>query len=65
MRPHLEYYNTVTYPVYENDAKLLEGVQRRATKMVPEELRLCQPTKETCSPLTFVPSKERGHDRGI
>ena len=34
--PHLEYCNTVTYPVYENDAKLLEGVQRRATKMVPE-----------------------------
>ena len=36
MRPHLEYCNTVTYPVYEKDAKLLEGVQRIATKMVPE-----------------------------
>ena len=33
VRPHLEYCNTVTYPVYENDAHLLEG---RATKMVPE-----------------------------
>ena len=36
MTPHLEYCNTVTYPAYEKDAKLLEGVQRRATKMVPE-----------------------------
>ena len=33
VRQHLEYCNTVTYPVYE---KLLESVQRRATKMVPE-----------------------------
>ena len=36
VRPHVEYCNTVTYPVYEKDGKLLDGVQRRATKMVPD-----------------------------
>ena len=34
VRPHLEYCTTVTE--YEKDAKLLESVQTRATKMVPE-----------------------------
>ena len=36
VRPHLENCNTVTYPVYEKDAKLLERVRRRATKIAPE-----------------------------
>ena len=36
VRPHLEYCNAVTYTVYEKYAKLLESVQRRATKMVLE-----------------------------
>jgi hypothetical protein len=35
VRVHLEYANAVTYPQYERDAKLLENVQRRATKLVP------------------------------
>ena len=36
IRPLLEYGHTITYPRYEKDRKLIEGVQRRATKMVPE-----------------------------
>jgi hypothetical protein len=35
VRSHLEYANVVTYPQYEKDAKLLENVQRRATRLVP------------------------------
>ena len=32
----LEYGYTIIYPRYEKDKKLIEGVQRRATKMVQE-----------------------------
>ena len=35
VRPHLEYCNVITYPLYERQAKLLEGVQRRAMKLIP------------------------------
>ena len=35
VRTHLEYCNAVSYPIYDRQERLLEGVQRRATKLVP------------------------------
>ena len=46
VRPHLEYGNVIWGPFYVGDAKSVEAVQRRATKLIPElknlpyELRL-------------------------
>ena len=34
MRPHLEYYIQLWGPQQKEDMDLLEGVQRRATKMI-------------------------------
>lgn len=34
VRPHLEYCHSVTHPTTERDMSLLEGVQRRATKLI-------------------------------
>ena len=35
VRPHLEYGNAIWGPCYIGDLKLVEGVQRRATKLIP------------------------------
>ena len=35
VRPHLEYGQTVWFPHLSRQSKLIEGVQRRATKLVP------------------------------
>ena len=46
VRPHLEYANTIWGPHYKEDQKMVENVQRRATKMIssiknlPYEARL-------------------------
>lgn len=36
VRPHLEYGNAIWGPCYMGDLKLVEGVQRRATKLIPQ-----------------------------
>ena len=36
VRPHLEYGNAIWGPCYMGDMKLVEGVQRRATKLIPQ-----------------------------
>ena len=45
VRPHLEYGNVIWGPHYQNDVRIIESVQRRATKSIPE--------------LTFLPYQER------
>ena len=41
VRPHLEYGNAIWGPCYVGDLKAVEGVQRRATKMISEVRDLC------------------------
>ena len=40
VRPHLEYANVVWHPIFQRQKTLLEGVQRRATKILPELKKL-------------------------
>jgi len=40
VRPHLEYGNVVWHPCLKHDIDLIEGVQHRATIMVPGLARL-------------------------
>ena len=35
IRPHLDYGNTIYYPITKKNKRILENVQRRATKLVP------------------------------
>ena len=36
IRPHLDYGNSVWYPVTKKNKQLIENVQRRATRLVPD-----------------------------
>ena len=36
VRPHLEYGNVVWYPQFKKDVDKIEGIQRRATRLLPE-----------------------------
>ena len=45
IRPHLEYCSPVWNPVTKTDIRRIEGVQRRATKLVPELSNLPYPER--------------------
>ena len=36
VRPHLEFCNTIWHPLWKKDKEMLEDIQRRATRMIPE-----------------------------
>ena len=45
VRPHIEYSSTVWNPTMICDQKLIEGVQRRATKLIPSIFELSYPQR--------------------
>ena len=61
VRPHLEYGNAIWGPIYMGDLKLIEGVQRRATKLIPHLKEL--PYEERLTALN-LPSMEYRRKRG-
>ena len=61
VRPHLEYGNAIWGPCYVGDLRLVEGVQRRATKLIPRLHNL--PYEERLSELK-LPSMEYRRKRG-
>ena len=36
VRPHLDYGNSIWYPISKKNIQSIENVQRRATRIVPE-----------------------------
>ena len=61
IRPVLEYGHSIVYPKYEKDRILVENVQRRATKMIPEIKDL--PYTQRLESLD-LPSLQYRRDRG-
>ena len=61
VRPHMEYGNAIWGPCYIGDLKLVEGVQRRATKLIPHLYE--KPYEERLRELK-LPSMEYRRKRG-
>ena len=60
-RPHLKYGNAIWGPWYMGNVKLIEGVQRRATKLIPH---LYDMTYEERLEALNLPSMEYRRKRG-
>ena len=45
VRPHAEYLHSIYHPNYKKDINLMENIQRRATKLVPELKNLSYPER--------------------
>ena len=61
VRPHLEYGNIIWHPYRVKDIVAVEGVQRRATAMVPELAKLQYPDRLRALKLpTLVYRRQRG-----
>jgi hypothetical protein len=61
VRPHLEYANVIWHPMFKRDVEMLEEVQHRATRIIPELRRL--PYEERLRRLrlpTLVYRRKRG-----
>ena len=59
VRPHLEYANSIWGPFYKGDMKKVEGIQHRATKLVPELETIRSSFKGSGPTITYV-SQEKG-----
>ncbi len=57
-RPHLEYGNAICHPRYIVNMKKIEGVQCRATKLVPDLKDM--PYRERLQSLNFVGLETEG-----
>ena len=62
VRPHLEYGNAIWGPIYMGDLKLIEGVQRRATKLMPHLKDVRGEASSTEFAINGIPTKTRRHD---
>ena len=66
VRPTLEYANAAWTPILRRDQILLENVQRRATKLIPElRDRLRGPATRTETTEPILPKSTWRHDRGL